>query len=97
MSKIRKEEMRELFIDAVKSHVNYWSHQDVSKEDALDGLAFGFLNIIDGMSGSFPCAIDMVMRPHSDDKQFNIDNGDDYVKNGMVINDDVMLHEAYYK
>lgn len=94
---ISKGQMRSDFIGAVKCYVNYWSNQDVSKKDALDGLAFGILNIIDGMSGSFPCAIDLVMRPHPEDKQYNIDNDDDYIEDGMVINDDVMLHDGLYR
>jgi hypothetical protein len=37
------------------------------------------------------------MEPHPDDKQYNIDNGEQWVEDGQIINDDVMLHDLYYK
>jgi hypothetical protein len=53
------------------------------------------LNIIDGMSGGFPAAINLTMEPHPDDKEYCISNDENWVEPGQVINDDVMLHEIF--
>lgn len=60
-----------------------------------DGVVFSILNIIDGMSGGFPCAIDLAMSPHPDDKDYYIGNEEQWIEQGQVINDDVMLHELF--
>ena len=89
-----KKEMLEMFISQVNLITSYWADVDATEQEKLDGVAFSIMNIFDGCCGGFPAAIDLVLRPHPDDKQYDIDNGDDYVADGMCINDDVMLHEA---
>ncbi len=89
----RKEEMRDIFLDAVKCYVNYWNNLDIPSNEKLEGLVFGIMSIIDGTSGAMPCSIDLVLRPHPDDKQYYIENDEKWIKDGMCINDDVMLHE----
>lgn len=54
------------------------------------------MGIIDGISGGFPCSLDLVCRPHEDDMKYNIENGDDWIDGGTVIND-CMLHELVLK
>ena len=89
-----EDEAREIFISACRSLSDYWSGlEGRSKKEACEGLLFSIMNIIDGTSGSFPCAIDLVLSPHEDDKQFSIDNGENYMEAGMVINN-CMLHEV---
>ena len=68
----------------------------MSKEDACNGGAFGILVLIDGMSGDSP-GLDLVLRPHEDDKQDAIDEGDNYYEDGMVINEGVMLHDLWHQ
>ena len=98
MSKSRsKEDMRDVFLSQVNCITHYWSTVDASERKKLDGVAFSIMNIFDGTCGGFPCAVDLVLRPHEDDKQFNIDEGEDYVEDGMCINDDVCLHELIGK
>ena len=92
-----KDEMRDTFLDAVRNYINYWEKQDIANKDKLEGLAFGLLNIIDGTSSAFPCSIDLFLRPHPDDKQYNIDNDEKWIEDGMCINDDVYLHEELLK
>ena len=95
---ITKEELRDQFVSSAKHLADYWSRvEGRTDKEKCEGVVHSMLVMIDGMSGAFPCSIDLVMRPHPDDKQYNIDNGDDYIEDGMVINDDVMLHEELYK
>jgi hypothetical protein len=91
-----KEEMRQRFLNQCKSIARFWSKvEDKTPREMCDGVVFSMLNIIDGMSGGFPAAINLVMQPHPDDKDFCISEGEDWVEAGQVINDDVMLHEQY--
>lgn len=93
-----KEEMRELFLDYCRTIAHHWSKvEDRTPHEMCDGVVFSLLNAFDGMAGGFPCAIDLVMQPHHSDKQFCIEEGEDWVQDGQVINDDVMLHEMYYR
>ncbi len=50
--------------------------------------------MIDGCSGGMP-AFDLHVAPHEDDKQYHIDNEDDYYEPKMMINN-CMLHDEYY-
>jgi len=89
------EEARRLFLDSIREKANYWdSIPLISKKDALDGLAFGILVLIDGLTNS--PAFDLVVRTHEDDKQNAIECGDNYYEDGMVVNEDVYLHELWY-
>ncbi len=97
MSKpITKEESRQMFLSAVSDAYWYWSQlEDRTEKERLDGLAFSLMNIFDGTSGGFTCAIDLVLRPHPDDKDFFMVEGADYMEDGLVINDDVYLHDLW--
>lgn len=100
MSKERtKDEMREMFLDECRGMCDYWANLpgDRGARERIDGAMFSLLVLIDGSSGGFPAAIDLVMRPHEDDKQFCIDEDEDYVVDGQVINDDCHLHDLFYK
>jgi hypothetical protein len=95
---ITKEELREQFLDGIRGLVNYWNRVgNTSQRDKLDGLAFSILNMIDGMSGNFPCPLKLVVEYTEEDKEYCIENGNNYPVDGMVINDSVMLHELYYE
>ena len=65
-----QEEVKQEFIDAVISVVWFWSEQSsaTSRKDLCEGVAFSIMSIIDGVSGSFPCSLDLVCRPHEDAK-----------------------------
>jgi len=93
-----KEEMRQMFLDNCKSIASYWSQLgDITPREMCDGVVFSILGAIDGCSGGFPCAIDLVMKPHMEDKDYHTPNGENWVEPGQVINDDVMLHELFVK
>lgn len=89
------EEVRTEFLSALRGLANYWA--GVKPDDALgacNGLAFSICSMLDGVSG-LP-AFDLVLSPHQDDKNYCIENGEDWYEPGMVIND-CMLHELYYQ
>jgi hypothetical protein len=93
-----KEEMRQMFLDLCRDTARFWSKvENRTPQEMCDGVVFSMLNIIDGTSSGFPAAISLQMEPHPDDKQYNIDNGEQWVENGQIINDDIMLHDLYYK
>ncbi len=90
-----KEEIRQEFLNHIKSLVKYWDELlQKTTTDRLNGLAFSILSMIDRCSIEL-CALDIVVRPHTDDKQFNIDRNEDYYPDGLVINDDVHLHDLW--
>lgn len=91
------EEMRELFYSCLKSYAEYWAATPCeSVIEQIHGAIFGILNVIDGGTLSFPCSMDLVLRPHPEDKEFNVANGEKYVVDGMMLNEDILLHEGYY-
>lgn len=94
---ITKEDARESFLASIRQYAFYWSRQEGTKKDIADGMAHSILTLIDGNAGMSICSMDLVLRPHEDDKQFHIDDGDDYAQDGMVINDDCHLHSMYFK
>jgi hypothetical protein len=90
------EEARAAFLEQVRMRASFWAHlPNTTQEAACDGVVFSILNILDG-SSSLP-AMDIVLRPHPDDKEFLKDSGENWHEPGTVINGDVMLHEVYYR
>ena len=93
---ISKDAAKDIFMHSIKNSINYWSKlDDRNTKEKLEGLAFSILNIFDGTSSDMP-ALDIVLRPHEDDKKFREEEGDDYFVDGMCINDESMLHEEFY-
>ncbi len=95
-----KEEVREIFLNHVRMMVDYWDNQpNQSCKSRLDGLAFSILTDIDGFSGGCPAFI-LAPCPHPDDKEYNIDNGENYFPrtDEKLINCDIAgeLHDNYY-
>ena len=96
MSKAKSaEQVRNELISQIKLLSSYWANlEGKTDRERCDGVAFSILNIFDGTS-SLP-AFDLLVSPHEDDKQFNIDEGEDYYEPKMMIND-CMLHELFCK
>lgn len=63
-------------------------------EEKCEGVAFSILNIFDGttMLPSF----DISLSPHPNDKEYCIENNENWYEPGMVINN-CMLHELFVK
>ena len=96
MSKAKSaEQVRNELISQIKLLSSYWANlEGKTDRERCDGVAFSILNIFDGTS-SLP-AFDLLVSPHEDDKQFNIDEGEDYYEPKMMIND-CILHELFCK
>lgn len=94
-----KEEMRDMFMQHVRFMAQYWATTVTTGtlQERIEGFAHSLLKTIDGCAGGFPCAIDLVLRPHPDDKAFHIREGDKWVQDGMVVNDDCHLHGLFYR
>lgn len=101
MSKEKSEdEVREEFLNHIRGLVEYWDgvEKDTTKEK-LEGLAFSILSTLDGNT-SLPSFI-VAPLPHEDDKEYSIDNDEDYYpeNNNSNIKCDISgcLHEIFFK
>ena len=93
---ISREEARETFLQHVRFLARYWAKERPDNVlEACEGVAFSILTTMDGCAG-FP-SLDLVLRPHPDDKAYHEENGDDYYVDGMVINGDCHLHDYFHK
>lgn len=85
-----KQEARTQVLEQIRHIAQYWANlPDKTPLQRTEGMAHTMLGIFDGV-GCLP-AFDIVIRPHEDDKQFYIDEDEDYFEDGMVINDDCRL------
>lgn len=72
------EEVRENFLNHLKELVDYWDSIDTKNtKEKLSGLVFSILSTLDGCSSVLPGFI-VAPFPHKDDKEFNIQEGNDY-------------------
>ena len=90
----RAEALQRQFIDHMRWLARHWATTPGggSVQERLDGLLHSVLATIDG-SGDFPCRLDLVCRPHPDDKAYHIAQGEKWAEDGTVLNAGVMLHE----
>jgi len=104
MSKqLTPQEMRERFLDQVRSDINYWANlPDKTPEERCSGVAHSILVLLDGCSMNFPSCL-VVPLPHESDKEFHIEENTDYFPDIINIKD-VMdndigggLHDNLYK
>ena len=97
-----KSEVQVMFIGQLREIARYWDRfegtepgsEQLSQIERIEGAIFSVLNILDGTSMGLPC-FDLVLRPHEDDKQDAIDNGENWFESGMVINDNCYLHDLF--
>jgi len=90
------EEVRTEFLKKVQSLAQYWGNVEGKTDvEKCEGLAFSILNIFDGTSADLP-AMDISLAPHESDKDYCIDNGENWYEPGMIINN-CTLHESFYK
>lgn len=86
MAAYTEEEVRRKFLTQAKAMSNYWINStDGTVQDKVEGAIFSLLNIIDG--GTCLPGFDLVVRPHPDDKEFNLSQGEKYYEDGMNICD----------
>ena len=91
-----EEEIRKKFIKAIWSNINYWKNESraPSLEEKMEGLAFSILVLLDGGSAMMPKFI-VAPDPHPDDKQYYIENGENYFPENCDISGG--LHEILNK
>jgi hypothetical protein len=75
------EEVRTKFLDHVTMMVRYWetvqTGGDKTTRERLEGLAFSMLVMLDGASSGLPKFI-VQPDPHPSDRQYHIDQGENY-------------------
>jgi hypothetical protein len=95
-----KEEVRKDFLRQIRNIVNYWKSESrtdtVDANGRIEGVAFSILALIDGANVMFP-SMDLVMRPHPLDKKYHRKRKENWINDGLVINDDIELHEEFAK
>jgi hypothetical protein len=79
----------------MKGLAKYWATVDGEKsvQDRIEGAMFSTLAMLDGSSIDLP-GFDLVACPHEEDKQFHIDNGENWIEPETRISD--ALHEHWY-
>ncbi len=92
-----EEEVRGQFINHLNSLIDYWLEQKSvqTEKQKMQGLVFSILNIFDGNTFALP-AIDLVLSPNVSDKEYHIQNDENWYEKGMVINN-CQLHELFCK
>lgn len=88
------EELRGRMLDHIRLMVEYWATlPGLDTHSRCDGVAFSILTMIDGSADQPPM---MLMALSSDeDVQYHLEKGENWVENGTLLNEDVMLHEEY--
>lgn len=90
------EEMKDEFLRLLIGLADEWArYPDKSPRERCRGLAFSILATIDGDSIAMP-AIDLVLRPHEEDKEYHQEQGENWIEPGTVINADAVLHEEWH-
>ena len=95
-----KEEVREKVYDHFRMLINYWDTQGSTRRDAIDGVVFSIMSMIDGCAGNMPAFI-FAPDPHPDDADFRRDGGENWYPENYNnhTNCDLSggLHELFYK
>lgn len=86
-------------VSQIKNVLRYWANlpedgpeRKLTTQDRCDGVAFSILSMLDGCTDALP-AVDLVLRPHEEDKAYHRSNGERRIEPETVISD--ILHELY--
>lgn len=75
---LTKEEVRDIFLQHVRDSIDYWEKlPNKTLHERMEGAVFSILVAIDGEDGELP-AFHLIPFPHSDEKQYCIDRGENY-------------------
>lgn len=91
-----QEEVRKIFMDKIKSIINYWNNESCNVKDKLEGLTHSILSVIDG-STDLPKFI-LAPDPHPTDKDYHISKSKRFFpENKSVVSCDISgyLHEIF--
>lgn len=95
------EELRDKFLQEVRTIANHWARLPdrdpatgtiFTAKERCDGVAWSILSLLDGETLDIP-GIDLVFQPSEEDKQYHIENGENWVEPGTVVSD--WLHEHF--
>lgn len=94
-------EIKKEFVNYIHELVEYWNNNEKKTvKEKLNGLAFSILVLLDGESANFPQFI-VVPAPHKDDKQYHIEQNEDYYPDNDIdnINANISgeLHDLFSK
>jgi hypothetical protein len=90
--KYSEKEAAQQFITTVKALSRYWAEVAKDKADAVDGLGFSVLSLIDGCNASSP-GFDLMPVIHPDDRAEGVPP---YV-HGKAVNRNTMMHELFHR
>jgi hypothetical protein len=90
------EEVRAKMLSHFKHLCKYWpqqtgAHND-TEEKRMQNLVFSILVTLDGGSCALP-AFDLIPAPHESDKEYHIENGENYYEKEVINN--CQLHEIW--
>ena len=92
---ITADELRDKVLRHMKHMAKYWATvegEPRTVQDRIEGALFSTLAMLDGAGIGLP-AFDLVAKPHADDKQYHIEQGEDWIEDGTTISD--ALHEHW--
>jgi hypothetical protein len=96
-----EDEIRQQFLAHIRFLVDYFDRDTSleSQKERLSALAHSILCVIDGCAVGLPAFI-LAPLPHADDKQFNIESGENYYpeNHDLDVKSDIAgcLHELFY-
>lgn len=82
-----------LLTTAINIADEYANDDDLSATDKCHGVAFSLLAALDGTRDLPP--MDLVTRPSQDVIDINIEQGEDYIPAGLVVNTGYDMHKRY--
>ena len=96
---ITSDELRDALLEHMRSMAKYWAEVDSvdgprTTLSRIEGFAHSVLAMLDGCSPEIP-AFDLVAKPHESDKQYHIDNDENWIEDETRISD--MLHEQWHE
>lgn len=97
------DEVKAEFIEYLRKQIKYWNAiPDKTTTEKLNGLVFSMLAAIDGEDDLLPSFI-LAPRPHSENKEYQIKNGENYYPENHLLDDEIKcdiagdLHELFFR
>ncbi len=92
-------EMRQAFIDHCRVMIDYWTTTNLDPDGGgvrtrVSGVVHSILTAIGGCSMALP-SFDLRVSPHPDDAAYCRENGENWWKRGVDINDGNLNHHLY--
>jgi hypothetical protein len=94
------DELRDKFLHEVRTIAAYWAGlpdhdratgKAMTVRDRCDGVAFSILSVLDGATLDIP-GIDLVFQSAEEDKEYYIQNGENWIEPGTVVSTTLRYH-----